>query len=159
MNLDTRWVNPRMRLRYDRGGRKERFLVLGLLIALACALVEGKGLPAVQFGPDDNGAALYAMHCAACHGTDATGNGPMAPTLKHAPPDLTQLARKNAGTFPTGRVRRVIEGRDVLSHGDRDMPVWGDAFVLRRGASRDVDSARLDAIVRYLETIQLRRAH
>lgn len=76
----------------------------------------------------DAGAALYARHCATCHGVDATGGGPMAPVLVLQPPDLTALAARNGGVFPTTRVVMRIDGRDPLvSHGS-PMPVYGDFF-------------------------------
>jgi mono/diheme cytochrome c family protein len=108
-----------------------------------------------QPAPAPDGGALFKTYCAPCHGTDALGNGPIARALRHAPPDLTQMAKRNGGTFPAVRVRRIVEGRDVESHGDRDMPVWGDAFApTRDGRSAATAQARLDAIVRYLEAIQ-----
>ena len=51
---------------------------------------------------------------------------------------------------------RIIDGRDVPSHGDREMPVWGDIFKI--GASGAAAKARIDAIVRYLAGIQERGA-
>jgi hypothetical protein len=72
------------------------------------------------------------------------------------PPDLTQFARRNGGMFPSERVYRIIDGRDVPSHGDREMPVWGDIFKL--GASGADAKARIDAIVRCLAGIQERGA-
>ena len=108
---------------------------------------------------DADGAKLFATHCASCHGTEATGNGPVAPALRHRPADLTQIARANGGTFPTARVHRIIAGRDIESHGDREMPVWGDAFMAARdGRPRDGADTRIAAIVRYLESIQQRPA-
>jgi mono/diheme cytochrome c family protein len=125
-------------------------VVLGMVVGLASSL-------AAQDAND--GATLFRLHCAACHGGDATGNGPMARTLRHNPADLTRLAQRNGGAFPAARVRRIVEGRDVDSHGDRDMPVWGDVF-RRRGDERSEDraAARIRAIVTYLETIQHRAA-
>ena len=35
---------------------------------------------------------------------------------------------KETDVFPSKRVFRIIDGRDVRSHSDRDMPVTGDAF-------------------------------
>ena len=103
------------------------------------------------------GAALYLERCAACHGASGSGDGPMAHMLRHEPPDLTRLAERNHGRFPSARVYRVIEGRDVESHGSREMPIWGDVFKVRRnGASHDTARARIDAIVLYLESIQRR---
>ena len=105
------------------------------------------------------GAALYTEHCASCHGASATGDGPMTRALKHAPPDLTNLSLKNNGVFPSARVHRIIEGRDIESHGDRDMPVWGDVFKIQSDRpSRDVTQKRIDAVVAFLESIQRRKA-
>lgn len=74
------------------------------------------------------GAALFAQRCAVCHGSEATGNGPMAPVLLVQPKDLTQLAAAEGGVFPMLRVIQRIDGRDPLvSHGS-DMPVWGALF-------------------------------
>ncbi len=74
------------------------------------------------------GAALFAHHCATCHGIEARGNGPMAPVLVVQPPDLTALSARNDGVFPTTRVVMRIDGRDPLvSHGS-SMPIYGDFF-------------------------------
>lgn len=37
----------------------------------------------------ENGAALYAMHCQSCHGSDGVGDGPAASGLSVPPSDLT----------------------------------------------------------------------
>jgi mono/diheme cytochrome c family protein len=106
-----------------------------------------------------SGAALYAERCASCHGATATGNGPMSRALKHAPPDLTSLSIKNHGMFPSARVYRIIEGRDVDSHGDREMPVWGEVVKAHGDrSSRDATQTRIEAIVKFLESIQRRQA-
>ena len=56
-------------------------------------------------------------------------------------------------------MHRIIDGRDVPSHGDREMPVWGDVFSgSREGGTSDSAKARIDAIVRYLQGIQERVA-
>ena len=74
------------------------------------------------------GAELYRIHCATCHGIEATGQGPMAGVLVIKPTDLTQLAATNGGEFPVGRVVKRIDGRDPLvSHGS-PMPVYGYFF-------------------------------
>ena len=57
------------------------------------------------------------------------------------------------------RVRRIIDGREVEAHGDREMPVWGDAFkALRGGRSEEDVRARIAAILDYLASIQKLRA-
>jgi len=107
----------------------------------------------------ENGAEAFRQHCASCHGTSGQGNGPLAAQMRKAPPDLTQFAQRNGGMFPSERVRRIIDGRDVPSHGDRSMPVWGDTF--RRTSREGTDAAanaRVDALVRYLQSIQERPA-
>jgi mono/diheme cytochrome c family protein len=118
-------------------------------------------LETIQVAPSgaDAGAALFRTYCASCHGADARGSGPLANQLRRLPPDLTEFAAHNSGTFPSERLRRIIDGRDVRSHGDRDMPVWGDAFKRTRGNLSDEDvKSRIEAIVRYLQAIQQHRA-
>jgi mono/diheme cytochrome c family protein len=109
--------------------------------------------------PGDLGARLFRTHCATCHGTNARGDGPLADQLRRVPPDLTKYTAKNGGVFPTERVYRIIDGRDVSSHGNREMPVWGDAFRgSRDGLTDEAVKARIQAIVKYLQGIQERAA-
>ena len=100
------------------------------------------------------GPELYRAHCAACHGADGKGNGPVAPALKTLPADLTALARNNKGEFPASRVRKYISGDQLLaSHGSREMPVWGPNFHQIED-DRDFGNVRVENLVKYLETIQ-----
>ncbi len=105
------------------------------------------------------GAQLYTRFCAACHGRTAEGNGPVAPFFKLAPPDLTQLAKRRGGEFPTEKLQQIIDGRANLApHGSRQMPVWGIEFVSAEGtaaegrAGADTLIARL---VEYLRSLQV----
>ena len=107
-------------------------------------------------GSDDLGSQLFRSHCASCHGTDARGSGPLTEHLRHTPPDLTQFTKRNGGTFPRELIRRIIDGRDVPVHGDREMPVWGEAFKAVAGSNAAAVNARIEAVVRYLEGIQER---
>ena len=110
-------------------------------------------------GVNDPGAQAFRTYCASCHGTSARGNGPMADQLRHAPPDLTKFSARNGGVFPSVRLTRIIDGRDVAAHGDREMPVWGDAFKSTQGGySRQQVDDRIAAVVRYLQGIQERGA-
>lgn len=107
--------------------------------------------------PGDTGSRLFRTYCASCHGASGLGNGPLADHLRRMPPDLTQFTKRNGGVFPSEKVYRIIDGRDVPSHGDREMPVWGDVFRETPGGfSAAVVKARIEAIVRYLEGIQQR---
>jgi mono/diheme cytochrome c family protein len=100
-------------------------------------------------GPD-----LFRAHCAACHGSDATGSGPLASALKAKPADLTALAKNNGGQFPSSRVRKTITGDDVLaSHGSREMPIWGPIFH-QIEADQDFGNVRLKNLLKYVESIQ-----
>jgi hypothetical protein len=102
-------------------------------------------------GPD-----LFRAHCAPCHGSDAKGGGPMATALRTKVPDLTGLAKNNLGKFPSERVRKQIIGDDVaLSHGSREMPVWGPIFH-QIEADQDFGNVRVGNLLRYLESIQAR---
>lgn len=116
--------------------------------------IESIQLPST--GVNDAGSQLFRTYCASCHGASGRGNGPLADQLRRPPPDLTQFTRRNGGMFPNERVYRIIDGRDVSSHGDREMPVWGDIFKV--GSSGPEVRARIDAIVRYLAGIQERGA-
>jgi mono/diheme cytochrome c family protein len=116
-------------------------------------------LESVQAAParGESGASLFRTYCASCHGSDARGAGPMADQLRRLPPSLTSFAIRNGGVFPGERLRRIIDGRDVRSHGDSDMPVWGDAFKRSKaGLSEEAANARIEALVKYLETVQER---
>ena len=108
----------------------------------------------------NEGRQLFATYCATCHGTNGGGNGPVAPWMRHRPPDITGMALANGGVFPEERMRRIIDGREVESHGTREMPVWGDAFKTVPGGERSEQAVqrRIAAVVQYLASIQKRRA-
>lgn len=108
---------------------------------------------------DEADAQLFHTYCASCHGVTGHGDGPAAGEFRKIPPDLTKYTARNGGVFPSERVRQIIDGRGVPAHGNREMPVWGDAFRSGRGAlSAEGVTARIDAIVRYLTAIQERSA-
>jgi mono/diheme cytochrome c family protein len=105
------------------------------------------------------GERAYLRACASCHGTDARGDGPVAPTLKMRPADLTQLANTHGGKFPRTYVEDVVTGTTrVTAHGTSDMPVWRITFgPTSSGAAATAALRRrrwLDGLVDYLETIQ-----
>jgi mono/diheme cytochrome c family protein len=100
------------------------------------------------------GQDLFRAHCAACHGLEGKGGGPVAPALKAKVPDLTLLAKNNAGKFPFMRVRSWIAGDEVLqSHGSREMPIWGPIFH-QIESDQDFGNVRLQNLTKYLESIQ-----
>ena len=108
------------------------------------------------FSAGTSGAAVYKTYCAVCHGKEAKGDGPLAKNLRHAPPDLTALAKRNGGKFDDAGVYRVIDGREPLQgHGGADMPIWGDAFKRSsEGFSEKAVKERINALVDYLKSLQ-----
>lgn len=115
-----------------------------LLLAVVCAGFAFASPQKQNLDQLVRGKKLFANYCASCHGVDATGNGPVASSLKALPSDLTRIQAKN-GKFPAEDVRKKISGStDLMVHGRKDMPVWGLIF----GAS---DIANL---VKYIESIQ-----
>jgi mono/diheme cytochrome c family protein len=122
-------------------------------LAGACILL---AVPAVPAENTDVGSDVFKTYCAACHGQNAKGDGPLADNLRVRPPDLTLIAKRMGGTFPADRVRRIIDGRNpVKGHGGPDMPVWGDAFKSsREGFSDEAVKARIEAVTEHLAQIQ-----
>jgi hypothetical protein len=103
---------------------------------------------------------LYIEHCAACHGMDATGNGPSSGDLATASPDLTKIAARRNGVWPMLEVMGIIDGYTRVTNPRVDMPVLSD---FTEGKSEKFDTgngqtywapANLLSITRYLETIQ-----
>ena len=107
------------------------------------------------------GRGSYIRYCSSCHGDDGKGNRPKAASLNPKPADLTQLAKKNGGNFPTGRVTRILDGSEAIpAHGSAKQPVWGHAFGAGEYTAggnpgpQTVASERIQLILRYLESIQ-----
>ena len=107
---------------------QHRLLFIASMLLLAAG---SRSVPAEESAETD-GAAIFTVYCANCHGKSAKGNGPIASLLRVRPANLTKLEKK--GEFPTERIYEVIDGRqETQGHGYRDMPIWGLAFRLREG--------------------------
>lgn len=107
-----------------------------------------------------DGAKLFTLHCAACHGQDARGNGPMTPALKQVPPDLTRLSAQAEGIFPTASVIAQIDGRSAPDAHGGSMPVYGwllegprKDIVLENGTSVTT-TEDIAQIVSWLQSVQ-----
>jgi hypothetical protein len=129
-----------------------------LLVAAAGVLVTScKTTPyAYSVTPYEySGVRLYQVFCSSCHGLTGRGDGVVEPLLRGGVPDLTQLAKRNGGRFPTERVREAIDGRAAFAaHGSSNMPVWG--FEFYEGGRNSTDARRradqmIDRLVRYLD--------
>jgi cytochrome c553 len=111
-----------------------------------------------------SGKPQFLEYCAQCHGQDGTGDGPVAPELKKKPANLTRLSKNNNGVFPEGEVHDFIVGtRTIASHGTREMPVWGYAFMFRQGGlagpfvpvlTPQEANYRINLLVDYVKSIQ-----
>ncbi len=127
--------------------------------ALAGAALGGA---AAAEGNAKNGEAIYDRYCAACHGAEATGEGPMQAVLTVPPTDLTALSAGNDGVFPTGRVVKRIDGRDPLVAHGSPMPVYGDFFegddasLKTESGQPIVTSTPVRDLIAYLEGLQVR---
>lgn len=105
--------------------------------------------------PSDSGKEMFKTYCAVCHGTDGKGNGPAASAMKTAPTDLTTLAQKSGGKYPSAHVASVIRGQATLpSHGSQDMPVWGPLFSSISQGNEGQVQQRTANLVAYVETLQ-----
>ena len=95
----------------------------------------------------------FRSSCAACHGLDGKGGGPVASTLTPKPSDLTVLSKNNGGQFPYEKVFQMIDGRGALAaHGSGVMPVWGDRYSLE--VKQPIVRARILELTYYLRSIQ-----
>jgi mono/diheme cytochrome c family protein len=139
------------------------FKVILLCAALATILgicrAQGKSGQKLPVRKPDllTGKQTFLKYCASCHGEGAKGNGPAATALMPPPSDLTTLARRHDGEFPSGYVGALLKfGRNVVAHGSDDMPVWGFRF-------RDLDANKdptgqqhVDDVVAYIQSLQVK---
>jgi mono/diheme cytochrome c family protein len=112
-----------------------RTVLLSALLFAVCAVGAG-GNPAQDQDKEQlpanyvpSGGQIYKQYCAACHGVDAKGNGPVRVRLKIPAPDLTTLTKRHGGKFPYAYVTGVLRfAPGVPSHGSGSMPMWGPLF-------------------------------
>ena len=135
-------------------------LFLGALVFSACA-VSLAGTATAQDAKISQ--EEYRQHCAACHGLEGRGDGPIGQMLKTPAPNLAMIAQRNGGTYPVEKIHDIIEGSTVVAaHGTRDMPLWGDRY--RRDAKPQTPDQsdvagqqaqqRILSLVYYLGTLQ-----
>jgi mono/diheme cytochrome c family protein len=132
--------------------RRVLWIVPGLFtvaVAFSFANVEARAQdPAAPSPQSVAGAANFDQYCVVCHGGDAKGTGPLAATLNRKPANLTELAKRNGGTFPRDMVFQVIDGsKPIKGHGGGDMPEWGAAF------AKSSDSANAEAVKQRIESL------
>ena len=134
-----------------------RRALLGVLIAtVGCS---SSPPPAAQLTAlESQGRSLFVDHCALCHGEDARGEGAL-PGLLTPAADLTRIAARRGGRFPTDEIARYIDGRvPVDAHRSPEMPVWGRVLSTEfadPGFREEVTRGKISALVSYLRSIQV----
>lgn len=131
-----------------------------ILVSLAALLVSACANTPERSPAQLSGVEMYQQLCSSCHGVSGHGDGPVASLIKIGVPDLTRIAHREGGEFPTEDVRRTIDGRwDRRAHGARDMPVWGwqlyDTSSSHEAEERAVVDSMIDRLVSYLRSIQV----
>ena len=143
------------------------FLVSLPFVCSAAAQNSHASLPAVvtrQMDKDQlpptyvpSGKRMYKEYCAACHGSDGRGRGPLASSLTKQPPDLTTLAKRHDGNFPEGYVTSVLRfGPGFSAHGSSEMPVWGPIFQYLENYNEAAVRQRIKNLCEFLKSIQER---
>ena len=113
-----------------------------------------KRAPAAATSPS-SGKEMFMSYCASCHGKDAKGSGPAAGALKQAPADLTSLAKKHGGKYPSDEVTSVLRGQaSLMAHGDQEMPVWGPVFWKMSQGHEELVQMRIANLNKYVESLQ-----
>jgi len=144
---------------------KKGMILLGMLVVassvcLAQSTTDQKPVvksTAIKQTSASSGKEMFTQYCAPCHGVEGKGNGPAAGAMKSQPTDLTQLARKNNGSFPANHVASILkfgDGATSGAHGSAQMPVWGP---LLQSLDRFHDTAvqqRVSNLVSYIESLQ-----
>ena len=82
-----------------------------MLMRMVFTLATVAGAVLAQGSEVDDGRDLFLYFCAECHGKDAASVGPLAEMLAIEPPDLTNLTKRYAETFPTDVVAMQVDGR------------------------------------------------
>ena len=125
-------------------------VLAGAIITLATAAA------AAEHG--SAGKTLYLRHCSACHGASGRGDGVVSGFVTPRPTDLTQIATKAGGAFPSAKVAQSIDGTTVIgAHGAADMPVWGEVFRRQSAAALTKGTearSKVMLITEYLRSIQ-----
>jgi len=102
----------------------------------------------------------YLAACAACHGENADGNGPIAGMFKERVPDLRKISAENDGVFPTQEIFMIIDGRTGIRGHGAPMPLFGKRYKAELSGeigpffAEQVVRTRILELVLYLQSIQ-----
>jgi len=130
-------------------------LVAGLGIARAQESQTTVKREAAPMTSPASGKEMFMSYCASCHGKNAKGDGPAANALKQLPADLTTLAKRNGGKYPSDKVTSILRGQaKLMAHGDQEMPVWGPVFWRMSQGREEQVQMRIANLNHYLESLQ-----
>lgn len=139
-----------------------KYRIFGWALCAGVSALASAGAVAQQ--AFDLGKLEYESSCASCHGLTGKGDGSLRAYLTKAPTDLTTLARRSGGAFPTQLVWEMVDGRsstEIGAHGAREMPVWGTQYRMQAlqlpGAAAQPEwyvRGRIVALLDYLARIQ-----
>jgi len=147
--------------------------IRSFVIRILCAAFVLSAAPLLSWAEDVEDVSVllgkfeFQSHCAACHGVQGLGDGPIADLLKSPPANLTTISKSNGGVFPAIEVYQVIDGRRGLrAHGTTEMPIWGDRYMvetesdlIKRNIPHDqnieaIVHGRILSLVYYIQSIQ-----
>lgn len=94
-----------------------RFNALAIIANIAVLSLSATAF-AGQAPAAPSGSGLFLNYCASCHGPQAKGDGPVAAAMQKKPADLTGIAKRNGGKFPTEIVSRTHRWQEPC-HGTR----------------------------------------
>jgi mono/diheme cytochrome c family protein len=137
--------------------QRNQLSIIAAIIVTVCFAA-----PVLAAGKDDvaDGQKYFMRYCAACHGINGMGDGPVAKSLAKPPANLRMLSDKYGSPLPAAKLAEIIDGRDaVRAHGTADMPVWGERlYAVGQGDRGEMGiSEIIGKLVAYLDTIQDRR--
>jgi mono/diheme cytochrome c family protein len=144
----------------DRRAMSVVCLAYRLLVAISLLATPASGQTEQKLSPlAEAGREEFNTYCVPCHGRSGIGDGVAAQALKKPPADLTRIAARRGGKFPDDEIAAVIDGRsDVVAHGTRDMPIWGERFTddtADPGDAESVTQGRVALLIAYLKGIQV----
>jgi len=111
----------------------------------------------IPYSNKESGAQMWKDYCAACHGKSGAGDGPAVDILKSPPQDLTLMAKRNNGKFPSDHFASVLRfGSAGHVHGTSDMPLWGPLFrsLHPEPGSENLVELRIHNLSEYVKSLQ-----